>query len=156
MPEASPDDVVEVARHLLARPDMADALVMESGVVASAVPVLHPFERSQVAWFVPVTVGELLAGFFVLTTQLSLQRWSTFQRHRGTLDGCPDAADWLSPERIAARAVQSAGAGVSGVAGVAGTPYLSYDTVPDRIAWIVPVGEAAIFVAGTTTWPATS
>jgi hypothetical protein len=148
MPEASPDRVLEVAQHLLARPDMADALVRKSGAVAPPVPMRHPFERSQFAWFVPVTVDHLLAGFFVLAMDLALRRWSTFQRHHDTLDGCPDSADWLSPERIADRALVAAGGGI------AGTPYLSYDSVPERIAWIVPVGEASIFVAGTATWPA--
>jgi len=148
MPQADPADVVEVARQLLARPDLADALVRRSGVVAPPVPVLQPNALIKVAWFVPVTVEDVLAGFFVLGTDRSLQRWSTFQRHRDSLEGCPAADDWLSPERIVARAVQTADCGT------AGTPYLSYDTVPDRIARIVPVDSSAIFVTGTTSWSA--
>jgi hypothetical protein len=150
MPQADPATVVEAARRLLVRPDLADALVRRSGVVAPPVPVLQPDTLVQVAWFVPVTVEAVLAGFFVLGTDLSLRRWSTFQRHRDSLEGCPSADDWLSPERIVARALQTSGGGT------AGTPYLSFDTVPDRIAWIVPVDGSDVFVAGTTSWSARS
>jgi hypothetical protein len=111
---------------------------------------MHPGGREQVAWFVPVTVGEVLAGFFVLNLDNTMRRWSSFQRRAGALSGCPDAADWLSEQRIVARAVQA------GAPGEPGEPYLSYDTVPDRIAWAVPFGSRVVFVTGAASWIGTA
>jgi hypothetical protein len=134
------------ARVLFARPDLADSAVRAGGVLQDPLAVMQPGGREQVAWFVPVTVGELLAGFFVLDLDNTMLRWSSFQRREGTLTGCPDADDWLSEPRIAARAT------AAGAPGTPGRPYLSYEAAPDRIAWAVPFGARLVYVTGVTSW----
>ena len=111
-------------------------------------PPGNPAASHPVGWFVPVTVDDLLAGFFVFDPDGALRRWSTFQHHADDLNNCPTAMSWTSPSAIIRTARRA------GVPGEPGTPYLSYDRVPDRIAWIVPFPTAAVYVAGTAYWTA--
>ncbi|MDQ2838386.1 MAG: hypothetical protein M3Y42_04275 [Actinomycetota bacterium] len=143
---SSSDRTAEVARSLLSSPELADSLVRSRGVIGQPIPVLRPDNQARQAWFVPVTVADLLAGFLVLGLDNVLRRWSSFQRRPDSIEGCPAAADWLSAPTILDRA-RTAGAD-----GKLGTPYLSYDCSPDRIAWIVPAGAQQVYVAGTTSW----
>jgi hypothetical protein len=136
----------DAARVLFARPDLADSAVRAGGLLRDPLAVMQPGGRVQVAWFVPVTVGEVLAGFFVLDLNNTMLRWSSFQRREGTLSGCPDAGDWLSESQIIARAT------AAGAPGAPGKPYLSYDAAPDRIAWAVPFGARLVYVTGATSW----
>jgi len=135
------------ARLLLEQPTLVDLLVRTEGVVADPIEIVTPEANEFIGWFVPVVTGDRLVGFFVLEPDLFLRRWSTFQWHRDTLDGCPPASDWLDRSLIAQRALAAA----DGTAG-AGHPVLSFEHVPDRIAWLVPVGDRRVYVAGTAAW----
>lgn len=104
------------------------------------------------AWLAPFVDAGRLPAYALLTPQLVLQRFSLFAG--GRLDAAPAAADWLDPASIAARAEAAAGEGAR-----AETPVLSFDGVPDRLAWRValafPDGRRQTwFVAGSTVWPA--
>ena len=146
------DAVWASARSALATPDVADPLVRERGTAGAPIAIETPpgvaGASRPVGWFVPVIVDDLIAGFFVFDHDGALRRWSTFQRHPGDLKDCPAAASWLSPAVIIDTARRS------GVAGEPGVPYLSYDRVPDRLAWIVPFPAAAVYVAGAAFWRA--
>ncbi|MDQ7991668.1 MAG: hypothetical protein AAGC63_01890 [Propionicimonas sp.] len=106
---------------------------------------------SQVAWFVPLVAGEALAGFVELLPDLTHRRTSWFGSPPGSPHGCPPAAWWTDPEVVSQRAAATLRPDET-----AGTPYLSFDTAPDRLAWAVPVdgpgGPRTIFVAGEAVW----
>jgi hypothetical protein len=149
--EQLPDDsaAVRAAAVRQLRRALAEDPVRRTAAVGEPVPVRSP--RGELdSWFVPVIADDLLVGFALLEPTLVLRRWSTFQRRTGALDGCPPAASWLDPGRVARVA-----AGVA--ADTAGSPpYLSYDGSPDRLAWAVPLpGGAIVYVAGDAAWLAT-
>jgi hypothetical protein len=126
---------------------MADAWTQRNGEVWQAVPVEFPKGELR-AWFVPVGYLNHLLGFFELTTALVPHRYSSFQARPGQLEGCPPASDWLDPETIRRRSSKLVRVGET-----AGAPYLSYDRLPSRLAWAVPVttpsgGQRVVFVAG--------
>ena len=135
------------AQRLLATGPCGDELVHLSGEVAEPVPVLDP--RGQLhSWFVPVTVGTRLASFMELLPDLSLARYSSFQRMPCTLTGCPEAELWLDKQAIRARARSKIRPGEQ-----VGVAVLTYDGEPTRLAWAVTVTQRAgksrtIFVRG--------
>jgi hypothetical protein len=142
----------ERARVLLAAGTLTDPLLGERGRVAGAQPVFAPGGPVQ-SWFAPVVVDDLIAGYFRADPALADWRFSSFQRRPGTLDGCPPAALWLDEADIARRAAALARPGERAEA-----PILSFDRVPDRIAWAVrlvaPDGASRwVYVAGQTVWP---
>ena len=92
-----------------------------------------------------MTAGDRILGFLVVGLDLVIHRWSTFQRREGDLESCPLAADWLDVEVIRARAEAFAG-------GAVGEPRLSYDGMPDRIAWVSSSTSGFVFSAGETSW----
>lgn len=71
-------------------------------------------------------------------------RWSEFQTD-------VDARTWTDPARV----LQNAKSKLE-LDEAPGSPVLTYDGVPDRLAWAVPVtgGQTgvAIFVAGSAVW----
>ena len=141
------DKAVQTARKLLRTGVMTDAWTRRNGEVRQALPVEFPKGKLQ-SWFVPVVYEDRLLGFFELTPELIPDRYSSFQRQEGWTEGCPAAADWLDPETIRRRVAKLLRADET-----AGEPYLSYDIVPSRLAWAVPVTTAAgsqrvVFVAG--------
>jgi len=136
----------------LIRADQAGGLmVRRSGRVGQPVPVLGPGGALH-AWFVPVTVDELLAGFFEFRPDLTLTRYSSFQRRQDSLDGCPAAGTWLDVNSILQRAKR-----VFRPDEQALPPYLTFDESPSRLAWAVvlesPGGKRrTVFVAGDAVW----
>lgn len=111
------------------------------------IPVVGPDGRHE-RWFVATVVADRIVGFVVVGGDVPIPRWSTFQRSPGHLDACPAAADWLDPTVVAARATE-----VAGGAHPSGPPVLSYDGVPDRLAWRVTLDDGrAAMVAGATAW----
>lgn len=106
---------------------------------------------SQVSWFVPVEDSGYLVGFVELLPDLTHKRTSSFQRRPGSYEGCPAAPLWLDTAVVldTARSQMQPEE-------VAGEPYLSFDRVPDRLAWAVPVrgagGSRTIYVAGEAAW----
>lgn len=128
-------------------------LVRREGKVAEAIAIRTP-DGTLHSWFVAVTVNDRIVGFFQLLPDLTPIRWSTFQRREDSLAACPPAAHWLDRAAIRDRAAALAGGDET-----AGPPALSYDRVPDRIAWAVPLVSAdgatrTVFVAGAAVWPA--
>jgi hypothetical protein len=108
------------------------------------------------SWFVPVTVGKLLSGFFQFLPDLTLMRYSSFQRRDDSLEGCPSAKSWADVETIRRHAGKSARPGET-----PGGAFLTYDRAPSRLAWAValnsPDGTArTVFVAGQAVWEATA
>lgn len=129
------------------------ALVRREGEVAEAIPIATP-DGALHSWFAAVTANDRIVGFFQLLPDLTPIRWSTFQRREDSLAACPPAALWLDRAAIRDRAAALARGDET-----AGPPALSYDRVPDRIAWAVPLVSAngatrTVFVAGAAVWPA--
>lgn len=95
-----------------------------------------------------MTSGDTLLGFLQILPDLALMRSSSFQRHAGSVEGCPEAAAWLDSAVIRQRASARLRRGEQ-----PGEPFLTYDGQPTRLVWAVPVtarsGRArVIFVAG--------
>lgn len=120
---------------------VGDAQLRIAGRVGRALPVLAPGGAVH-SWFVPITVGEMLAAFLQLLPDGTLMRFSSFQTR-------PEAADWLDAARIRRRAQAECRAGE-----IAGEPLLTYDRSPDRLVWSVPLidsrgGTRLVHIAGT-------
>ena len=141
------------AAQLLASGAVGDPQLRVAARVGAALPVMQP-DGTQHSWFVPLTVGENLVAFMQILVDGTFMRFSSFQRRPGDLGGCPRAADWLDAANIRRRAqAQRVGA-------QAGEPVLTFDKVPDRIVWSVPLTDARgktrpIYVAGTTIYEPT-
>lgn len=149
----SPDatSITEKARQLLANGSLGDEQLRRSATVSCALPVLAPGGELH-SWFVPVTVGDWLVAFFQFLSSGILMRFSYFQRRPGEIDGCPNAEDWLNPEKIQAHAAIKRQKNET-----VGKPILSYDRTPDRLVWVVPLmnerGEVRyVYVAGETVY----
>jgi hypothetical protein len=146
--------VTTMARELLRTGVYTGDLLRELGHVSDALQVTHP-EGGVQSWLVPVIVGELIAGFFRTDPSLTDWRWTSFQRRQDSLSGCPRAVTWLDLAVIKRRAEALAEVGETVRDAV-----LSFDGVPDRVAWAVRLvseggSERVVFVAGSAAWPAT-
>jgi hypothetical protein len=139
------------AQKLLRGGTIGSDLVVASGRIETPIAVQSPSGRLH-SWFVPVTVGDKLTGFFQFRADGTFMRFSSFQRRASDLAGCPATADWLDPNRIQARAeVQCQPDETSG------KPFLTYDRTPDRLVWAVPLTNARgevrlVYVAGETVY----
>ena len=107
-----------------------------------AVQVTTP-EGEPAGWFVALVIDDRLIGFAQLDEALRFRRYSSFAGAE------PKARDWLESSVVLSRARKQAGANLD-----LGQPFLSFDTSPDRIAWVVPaIGPDGtgrrLFVAGT-------
>ncbi|MCP4304782.1 MAG: hypothetical protein GY788_07905 [bacterium] len=125
--------------------------ITSSGRIGEPIRIIGPTGAPH-GWFVPITDGEVLTGFVELEVDRQVRRSSTFQRRPGSLAGCPAAASWLDTDTIRRRAEAVLRPGDATRA-----PYLSYDRVPDRLAWAVSVvsadgGERTVYVAGEVAW----
>lgn len=139
------------AHNLLRDGTIGTALVVASGRIEAPIAVQAPDGRRH-SWFVPVTVGNRLAGFFQFLRDGTYMRFSSFQRRPGELAGCPAAADWLDPHRIRARAEAQRRPDET-----SSEPFLTYDRTPDRLVWAVPFKDARgevrlVYVAGETVY----
>jgi hypothetical protein len=125
-------------REIVDDPDALGARLEEAIPVRSAMGELD-------SWFVALTSDDFLLGFFQLEPDLSLHRYSTFQRTPGSTSGCPSAATWLDPATIRERARTAAAEGNQ-----LEQPILSYHGNRDRLAWRVPVANrrTSIYVIG--------
>lgn len=152
MPDDSEINRIRVhAQTLMREGVIGDTMVIASGRLETPVPIQTPDGRLH-SWFVPVTVGDYLAGFFQFLPDDTFMRFSSFQRRPGKLTGCPGAADWLDPDRIKARAeIQRQPDETSG------KPFLTYDRTPDRLVWAVQltnaIGEVRlVYIVGQTVY----
>lgn len=133
------------ARQLLRDTMNTGITVSPTGRVEPPIPVRGP-GRELRTWFVPVTEGEVLLGFFELQPDLTLLRYSSFQRHEGSLDGCPTTKSWVDIATIRQRVVEKLRPGERVV-----DIFLSYDREPSepyrrthRTAWGVPCSSPAM------------
>jgi len=138
---------IRAVKALLEQGAMADEWTRRNGEVRVAIPVEAPRGLLH-SWFVPVLHRDLLLGFFELTPELDVRRYSSFQQREGSVEGCPSALDWIDVTAIRRKVAQRLGAGVT-----MGEPYLSFDTYPSRLAWAVPTTlpdrtSRLVFVAG--------
>src|SRR5262245_875798 len=100
----------------------ADEWTRRNAEVRTAIPVEAP-KGVMHSWFVPVTHGERLLGFFELTPELDVRRYSSFQKREGDLESCPLLAEWVDATLIREKVLEYVGTG-----SVLGEPYLSFDT----------------------------
>ncbi|MGM0385281.1 MAG: hypothetical protein ACQERF_04770 [Actinomycetota bacterium] len=146
------DALADDARALLAQGTLTGAWLRRRGTVETPVPVVGPEGRME-SWFVPVVVGDVLAGYLRVPAGTSDWSWHTFMRHADSLAGCPPASLWLDREEIRQRA-----SGLAAPDETVGDPSLGYDGVPDRLAWAVPLRDPdgatrVVLVAGRSAWP---
>ena len=116
--------VREQAKRALARSAIA-ADVKRGGQVGRPIPIAHP-DGELYGWFVPVSVGEQIAGFMRFLADLTLLGYSEFPASaRASL------ASWTDAETIRGQAEA-----FLKQRGKAGNPVLTYDGAPSRIAWM--------------------
>lgn len=133
---------------LLATGLIGDAALREAGTVLEPIPVVDPGGALD-SWFCPIAVEDKLAGFAQLLPDLTLMRYSSFERRPGDRTDLPDAATWTDPaavRELAATAIRPDE--------TLGDPVLSYDRSPARIAWKVAAVDAGgrsrtIYIAGS-------
>jgi hypothetical protein len=131
------------------------------GPTSPAAQVLEPLavhapDGSLHSWFVPVADGETLLGFAELLADLSMTRYSSFQRRAESTDGCPSVAQWTCPSAVLATIEPHLLPGE-----IPGEPVLTFDRVPSRLAWAVDVAapdgtHRRLFVAGGAVWQGTA
>jgi len=139
----SGEDVRRRAAEMLESGYLGDAALRSSADVLDPIPVVDPAGGGLHSWFVPIAVGERLAGFAELRPDLELVRYSGFAP-----GGLPELASWTDEDAIRRRA-----ATISAPDETLSEPTLTYDGVPSRLAWLVtatdPAGrERALYVAG--------
>jgi hypothetical protein len=125
-----------------------DAARREGTRVHEPIPVADPASGRLHSWFVPIALGDTLAGFAELRSDLELVRYSSFQPRPGGSPGLPTLADWTNPETIRQHAAR-----ISRPDETLGEPTLTYDREPTRLAWAVtatdPAGRSrTIYVTG--------
>ena len=145
--------ILKRAREQLRSEETGGFTIRKSGRVEQPTPVLGP-KGDLHSWFVPVTVGDLLVGFFEFQPDLTLMRYSSFQRQEDSLEGCPGAESWIDTNAIQRRGETNARPGEK-----AREPFLTYDGAPSRLAWAVvlesPDGTTrTVHVAGNAVWEA--
>jgi len=127
------------------------------GPTSAAARVLKPLavhapDGSLHSWFVPIAAGATLLGFAELLADLTMTRYSSFQRRPDSTEGCPSVAEWTDPAVVLATLEPHLLPGE-----VPGEPVLTFDRVPSRLAWAVEVEapggtQRRLFVAGTAFW----
>lgn len=135
------------ARRFLDGGTIGDASLREAATVGTALAVVAP-DGARHSWFVPIVVGDRLAAFAQFLPNGAFLRFSSFARRPGEYGDCPRAEDWLDVSCIARRALRESRAGE-----VARDPVLTFDGIPDRVGWRVPLTtaegkERQIFVTG--------
>ena len=122
-----------------------DSLVERLGTVEKAIPIYGP-GLNIVSYFVGITVKDKIVGFMQFNLKYRLMRYSTFQRHKGSLEGCPLAKSWLDSNYILSLAKTK----ISPCRELM-TPYLTYDKEITRVVWAVKTRNEhmrTIYVAG--------
>ena len=121
------------AENLLKSGIAQDDLVTKKGVIEEPIPVLG-VDDALSSWFVGVTVDDFIVGFMQFDSDSTFIRYSTFQRHPSSLDGCPLAEHWLDSEYIMSK-VKDWTKPHEAIS----APFLSYDKHPTRLVWMVRV-----------------
>ncbi len=134
------DTVLERARTLLAQGAVGERRLQHAARLAPPLPVVQASGALD-SWFIPVLLGERMAGFIQLTVDLTLLRYSGFPEP-------VDAALWMDLDTISSCARQLLGPDAD-----LSAPRLSFDNTRERIAWRVQAKNSAgevrtVFVAG--------
>lgn len=138
--DRSSNDVRAAADRLLRSGYVDDPAIRSEGTIGDPLPIRAP-DGAPAGWFVPVTSGELLCGFFQFDPQRTLLRFSRFPKY-------PPAKSWLDAHTIRELALEK----FPDLA-PAGTPFMTYDRNVTRLAWAVPVsGGRTIYVTGNYAW----
>jgi hypothetical protein len=142
----------QMALNLFQSSLIEGTIVREKGVVGAPLRILHP-DGDLASWFVPVTVGDRIVGFFQFNTNHQLLRYASFQRNPENVDTCPPEASWLDPETVINQA-----ATIAMKDETLSSPVLTYDKNITRIAWAVkatkPDGKSRlIYVTGAYAYP---
>lgn len=128
----------------------AEAFTDEPAPLGDPIPVIDTAGNLS-SWFVPHLHGDRLVGFVELTADLRHRRTSSFRRRRDTTEGCPLARSWLDPQAVVQRARRELRRGER-----TGEAALSFDQIPDRLAWAVSVAggptPTTVYVAGEEAW----
>jgi hypothetical protein len=129
-------DDVRAAAEALRRGVGADPAA-RAATLEQPIPVVSPGGELD-SWFVALTIESGLLGFLQLEPDLTLHRYSAFERP-------PPASAWLDPDAIRERAQAAAAEGDE-----LGEPVLSYRGNRDRLTWRVPIQNrpSTIYVAG--------
>ena len=130
------DESVRAAAEALRRTVVTDPAAA-AATLEQPIPVLGPGGELD-SWFVALTTGEGILGFFQLEPDLTLHRYSAFELPQ-------PASAWLDSDAIVARAHAAAAEGDE-----LGEPVLTYRENRDRLTWRVPIRgrQSAIYVAG--------
>jgi hypothetical protein len=120
---------------------LGDPELRSSATVREPIPVVDPSDGALHSWFVPIAVGEQLAGFAELLPDLTFVRYSSYQRR-------PELAAWTD-----AGTIRRCAGTISRADESLGEPVLTYDRDPSRLAWAVPATDPAghsraLYVAG--------
>ncbi|OKY76806.1 MAG: hypothetical protein BM485_01690 [Desulfobulbaceae bacterium DB1] len=154
------DEVIHIAKILAQAQDLlrcgkiGNSMVRKSAIIGTPMEILT-LKGDLHSWFVPVTLGDRLAGFFQFLSDLTLMRYSSFQRRDDSIEGCPAADSWLDEETIRHLAQKNARPGET----VENT-FLTFDRTPSRLAWAAVLTSAdgkkrTLHIAGQTVWEAT-
>lgn len=150
-PEAA--KILTRAQELLRNKEVGSLVVYRSGRVGQPIGVFEP-NGGLYSWFVPVTVDGLLAGFFEFRPDLTLMRYSSFQRQEESMEGCPTAEAWTDVHSIRRRIEDAARPDEK-----VGRLFLSYDRAPSHLAWMGVLESTdgttrTLYVAGNAVWEA--
>lgn len=152
MPEDTTAEVRRVAEDLLRDGRFGGPASAEADVLPPL--AVHAPDGTLSSWFVPVAEGEALIGFAELLPDLTMTRYSSFQRHPRSTEGCPPVAAWTQPSAVLGILEPHLRPGET-----PGAPVLTFDGVPARLAWAVdvagPDGTRTLYVAGSAVWEAT-
>lgn len=124
-----------------ARDVAAKAHSVRPGRLGEPIRVISPTGALE-DWVVPVLQGTQVIGFYQLTSELRIKRFSELADPNAFTINLHDVL--LAAQRALDPSERP------------GIPFLSYDGNPDRLAWAVPVdgpsGPATIFIAGGVAW----
>lgn len=144
-------EIVDKAKRLLSSGQFGTPAARKTGHVQMPIAVLGP-NRDLHSWFVPITSGDLLLGFFEFLPDLTVVRFSSFQRHEDKLEGCPRAELWTNTTTIQQQleGKMLPGEKIREVS-------LTYYRTPTRLAWRAILESAngttrSFYITGNSVW----
>lgn len=147
--------ISQLAREVFTRDLLVDRNTRKRARILQALPIFNTKQEFH-SWFVPVILSDRLIGFFQYLSDGKYMRFSIFQHHPEDIENCPMVMHWLDLNYIIAQAKRFRQKDETN-----GKPFLSFDKVPDRIVWAVPLisssgNERYVFVVGKNVYLPTS
>lgn len=145
--------ILALAQDLLRGGQIGNSMVRGSGIIGTPMEILT-LNGDLHSWFVPVTLDNRLVSFFQFLPDLTLMRYSSFQRRDDSIEDCPAADSWLDEKTIRHLAQKNARPGET----VENT-FLTFDRTPSRLAWAAILTSAdetkrTLYIAGQAVWEA--